>query len=78
MRKAQHIAIVSRLEATKQHGLLRDYDIRWDAGRFAKPRIIISAIDHRPEQMTRNYITQLLATLVPSRAIEMARGQKAA
>lgn len=72
MRKARHQAISSRLEATKQHGLVEDYAIEWPT-RFSKPRVKIRGRADSSSQMTLNYISALLATLVPSRAIEIER-----
>lgn len=71
MRKARHLAISSRLETTKQHGLLQDYAIEWTSGRFSPPRIKVRGLASHPAQMTRNYIASLLGSLVPSRSIEI-------
>lgn len=71
MRKARHLAISSRLEATKQHGLLEDYAIEWQRHSFSPPRIRVRGRASTPAQMTLNYISSLLGSLVPSRSIEI-------
>lgn len=67
MRKARHIDISSRLEATKQFGLVEDYRIDWPHG--SPPRVTVRSRPAYPVQMTRNYVTSLLEPLVPSRHI---------
>lgn len=69
MRKARHLAISSRLEATKQHGLVEDYVIEWQAHSFSPPRIRVRGRSSTPAQMTLNYVSSLLGALVPSRSI---------
>lgn len=73
MRKARHLAISSRLEATKQHGLVADYAIEWPASNFSPPRVRVRGRDRFPPQLTLNYVATLLDPLVPSRAIEIER-----
>jgi hypothetical protein len=73
MRKARHLAISSRLEVTKQHGLVEDYAIEWPLSNFANPRVRIRSRAQVPSQMTLNYVTALLGPLVPTRAIEIER-----
>jgi hypothetical protein len=73
MRKARHLAISSRLEATKRHGLVADYAIEWPASNFSPPRVRVRGRDQFPAQLTLNYIAALLGSLVPSRAIEIER-----
>jgi hypothetical protein len=73
MRMARHLAISSRLEATKQHGLVEDYAIDWPISNFAAPRVRVRSRSHFPAQVTLNYVATLLGTLVPSRAIEIER-----
>jgi hypothetical protein len=73
MRKARHLAISSRLEATKQHGLVEDYAIEWQGRSFSPPRIKVRGRANSPHQMTLNYISSLLGSLVPSRLIEIER-----
>jgi hypothetical protein len=73
MRKARHLAISSRLEATKRHGLVADYAIEWPASNFSPPHIRVRGRDQFPPQLTLNYIAALLESLVPSRAIEIER-----
>ena len=73
MRKARHLAISSRLEATKRHGLVEDYAIDWQRGRFSPPRIRVRSRAQVPSQTTLNYVASLLAALVPTRAIEIER-----
>lgn len=70
MRKARHIDISSRLEATKQFGLVEDYRIDWPPGSHLRaPRVTVRSRSAYPEQLTRNYVTTLLEPLVPSRDI---------
>ena len=70
MRKARHIDISSRLEATKQFGLVEDYRIDWPHGSpLRAPRVTVRSRSAYPLQMTRNYVTTLLEPLVPSRHI---------
>lgn len=71
MRKARHLAISSRLEATKQHGLVEDYAIEWQGRSFSPPRVRVRGRASMPTQMTLNYISSLLGALVPSRSIEV-------
>jgi hypothetical protein len=73
MRKARHLAICSRLEATKQHGLVQDYAIVWPASNFSPPHIKVRGHAQFPPQLTLNYVAALLATLVPAREIEIER-----
>lgn len=73
MRKARHLAISSRLEATKQHGLVVDYAIEWPVSNFSPPKVRVRGRDQFPPQVTLNYIAALLGSLVPSRAIEIER-----
>lgn len=70
MRKARHLEISSRLEATKQFGLLEDYRIDWPHGTSLRaPRVTIRSREAYPVQVTRNYVTTLLEPFVPSREI---------
>jgi uncharacterized membrane protein len=70
MRKARHIEISSRLEITKQYGLVEDYRIDWPQGSSLRaPRITVRRRPAYPVQLTRNYVTILLEPLVPSREI---------
>lgn len=73
MRKARHLAISSRLEATKRHGLVEDYRIEWPVSNFSPPRVRVRNRARFPEQLTLNYVAALLVTLVPSRSIEIER-----
>jgi hypothetical protein len=73
MRKARHLAISSRLEATKRHGLVADYAIEWPGSNFSPPHIRVRGRDQFPAQLTLNYIAALLGSLVPSREIEIER-----
>jgi hypothetical protein len=73
MRKARHLAISSRLEATKRHGLVEDYVIAWPASNFSPPHIKVRGRAQFPAQMTLNYVAALLASLVPTREIEIER-----
>ena len=73
MRKARHLAISSRLEATKRHGLVEDYVIEWPVSNFSPPRVRVRSRAQFPDQLTLNYVAVLLASLVPSRSIEVER-----
>ncbi len=73
MRKARHIDISSRLEITKQHGLLADYRIEWPGQSLRAPRITVIGRNEFPATVTRNYVAILLAHLVPSREIVVTR-----
>jgi hypothetical protein len=73
MRKARHLAISSRLEATKRHGLLEDYVIEWPVSNFSPPRVRVRSRSRFPDQLTLNYVATLLGSLVPSRSIEIQR-----
>jgi len=73
MRKAQHIDISSRLEATKQFGLVEDYRIEWREKSLCPPRVIIRGRSSFPTQVTRNYVTSLIGHLVPTREIVITR-----
>jgi len=73
MRKARHLAISSRLEATKRLGLLENYRVDWDKPCGA-PRITVRGRDAYPAQITKNYIADLLAELVPTGRIVVTRG----
>ena len=70
MRKARHLEISSRLEVTKQFGLVADYRIDWPQGTSLRaPRVTIRRREAYPVQVTRNYVTTLLEPFVPSREI---------
>jgi hypothetical protein len=73
MRKARHLAISSRLEATRRLGLLEDYRVDWDKP-FGTPRVTVRGRASYPAQTTKNYIADLLAELVPTRRIVVTRG----
>ena len=73
MRKARHLAIFSRLEATKQYGLVEDFSIEWPTSNFSPPRIRGRSRAQVPAQLTLNYVSTLLEALVPTRAIEIER-----
>ena len=73
MRKARHLAISSRLEASKRHGLVEDYAIEWPISNFSPPRVKVRNRAQFPEQLTLNYVATLLGSLVPSGAIEIER-----
>lgn len=77
MRKARHIEISNRLEATKQLGLVEDYQIDWPERSLCAPRIVVQARPSFPEQVTKNYIASLLEQLVPSRGIVVTRDRPA-
>ena len=73
MRMARHLAISSRLEASKRHGLVEDYAIEWPISNFSPPRVKVRNRAQFPAQLTLNYVATLLGSLVPSRAIEIER-----
>lgn len=74
MRKALHIEISSRLEATKQFGLVEDYRIDWPARKSLRaPRITVRGRASYPVQVTRNYVTSLLEQFVSAREIVVTR-----
>lgn len=71
MRKARHIDIASRLEVTKQFGLVEDYRIDWPSGgpSLRPPRVTVRRREAYPVTLTRNYVTSLLEPFVLSRDI---------
>jgi hypothetical protein len=73
MRKARHIDISTRLEATKRLGLLEDYRIDWPKKSLCAPRIIVQGRSAYPAQVTKNYVASLLEQLVPAREITVTR-----
>jgi hypothetical protein len=73
MHKARHLAISSRLEATKRHGLVEDYAIEWSGGNFSPPNVRVRGRSQFPPQLTLNYVAALLGSLVPTRAIKIER-----
>lgn len=73
MRKARHIDISSRLEATKQLGLVKDYRIEWPERSLRAPRVTVRGTAAFPTQITRNYLTSLIGHLVPTREIVVTR-----
>lgn len=76
MRKARHIDISARLEATKQLGLVEDYRIDWREKSLCAPRVTICARPATPQQVTKNYVAILLEQLVPAREIVVTRTLK--
>lgn len=68
MRKSRHIDISTRLEATKRLGLLEDYRVDWERP-LSAPRVTVRGRSTCPAQITKNYIADLLAELVPARGI---------
>lgn len=80
MRKARHIDISTRLEATKRLGLLEDYRVDWDKP-LGAPRVTVRGRPAYPaqitKQITKNYIADLLAELVPAREIVVTRPSRA-
>jgi hypothetical protein len=70
MRKAQHMDISSRVEATGQFGLVEDDRIDWPPGsRLRPPRVMLRSRSAYPVQMMSNYVTTLLESPVPLRHI---------
>jgi hypothetical protein len=76
MRKARHIDISTRLEVTKQLGLVEDYRIDWREKSLCAPRVTVSARPATPQQVTKNYVAILLEQLVPAREIVVTRTLK--
>lgn len=74
MRKARHIDISTRLEATKRLGLLEDYRVDWDKP-LGAPRVTVRGRPAYPAQITKNYIADLLGELVPAREIVVTRAR---
>ena len=73
MRKSRHIDISSRLEATKQLGLVEDYRIDWPRKSLCGPHVTVIGQRTFPAQVTKNYVAILLAHLVPTREIVVTR-----
>jgi hypothetical protein len=73
MRKARHIDIATRLEATKRLGLVEDYQIDWPKKSLCAPRVIVQARPAYPTQVTKGYVASLLEQLVPARGIVVTR-----
>jgi len=73
MRKARHIDISTRLEATKRLGLLENYQIDWPERSLCAPRVTVQARPSYPTQVTKGYIASLLDQLVPARDIVVTR-----
>lgn len=73
MRKSRHIDISSRLEATKQLGLVEDYRIDWREKSLRAPQVTVIGRRAMPAQVTKNYVAILLAHLVPTREIVVTR-----
>ena len=73
MRKARHIDISTRLEATKQLGLVEDYRIDWHQNALSAPRVIVRGRPSSPVTVTRSYVATLLDSLVPAREIVVTR-----
>jgi hypothetical protein len=73
MRKSRHIDISSRLEATKQLGLVEDYRIDWPEKSLCAPHITVVGRQTFPAQVTKNYVAMLLGHLVPTREIVVTR-----
>lgn len=76
MRKARHIDISTRLEATKKLGLVEDYRIDWRTSVLAAPRVTVRGRSSCPDIITRNYIALLLDQLVPAREIVVRRDER--
>ena len=73
MRKARHIDISSRLEATKQLGLVEDYRIDWPEKSLCAPHVTVLARNGYPQTVTKNYVSILIGHLVPTREIVVTR-----
>jgi len=70
MRKARHIDIASRLEVTKQFGLVEDHRIDGPSDPSLRPpRVTVRRREAYPVTLTRSYVTSLLDPFVPSRDI---------
>ena len=76
MRKARHIDISTRLEATKTFGLVEDYQIDWQPNALSAPRVTVRGRSSCPDIITRNYIAALLDRLVPAREIVVTHDER--
>lgn len=72
MRKARHIEISTRLEITKRHGLVDDYRIDWP-GVFRPPHVTVKGRTTVPAQVTKNYVSALLAPYLASNHIRVTQ-----
>ena len=70
MRK-KHFDISLRLEMTKRHGLVDDYRVEWQRDSFRPPQVTVKGRTSVPRQITKNYLTTLLAPYVASERIEV-------
>jgi hypothetical protein len=73
MRKARHIDISVRLEATKRLGLVEDYRIDWPEKSLCSPHVTVIARSAHPQTVTKNYVSILIGHLVPTREIVVTR-----
>jgi len=73
MRKARHLAISTRLEATRRLGLVESYRIDWPQKSLCAPRVTVQARPAYPTQVTKSYIADLLEQFVPVREIVVTR-----
>jgi hypothetical protein len=71
MRKARHIDISTRLEATKRFGLVEDYRIEWQRQSLQPPHITVKGRTAVPAQVTKNYVSALLEPFVASHRISV-------
>ena len=63
-------AILERLEATKQYGLVADYLVSFNGSRGkASPKVTIWSNHGTPEAVVQDYIVRLLRGLVTDRQI---------
>ncbi len=71
MRKARHLDISTRLETTKRFGLVEDYRIEWHHQSFRPPHVTVKGRTSTPSQVTKNYVSELLAPFVASSRISV-------
>ena len=69
MRRARHLDISTRLEATKRFGLVEDYRIEWHHQSFRPPHVTVKGRTSVPPQVTKNYVSALLEPFVTSSRI---------
>ena len=69
MCKTRELAIRSRMETTKTHGLVEDYSIEWQSSKLATPRVVVRGRRSMHPLVTKNYLTVLLDSFVPSGSI---------
>lgn len=69
--RTRHLDISARLEVTRRHGLVEDYRVEFERRSFGPPRITVKGRPATPPEVTRNYVTALLAPYVSSQRIDV-------